>query len=39
MSRRRTSAERSQDRKLSYVPMWPLVGVLLLIGLLVVLSR
>ena len=34
---RRTRAERDQDRKLAYVPMWPLVGALLLIVLVVVL--
>ena len=28
---RRTRAERTQDRKLAFVPMWPLVGVLVLV--------
>lgn len=27
---RRTRAERNQDRKLAFVPMWPLVGVVVL---------
>ncbi len=34
---RRTAAERNQDRKLAFVPVWPLVGILLLFILLVVL--
>lgn len=28
---RRTRAERNQDRKLAFVPMWPLAGVLVLV--------
>jgi predicted nucleic acid-binding Zn ribbon protein len=34
---RRTAAERDQDRKLAFVPLWPLVGALALIVLAVVL--
>jgi hypothetical protein len=34
---RRTAAERDQDRKLAFVPMWPLVGVLVLLVLAAVL--
>ena len=30
---RRTAAERNQDRKLAFVPMWPLVGVVALLVL------
>ena len=30
---RRTAAERNQDRKLAFVPMWPLVGVVVLVVL------
>jgi type VI protein secretion system component VasF len=33
MSRRRTRAEHNQDRKLAFVPMWPLVGVLVLVAI------
>jgi len=36
---RRTRAERDQDRKLAFVPMWPLAGVLVLVVLAVVLTR
>lgn len=37
-NRRRTAAERNQDRKLAYVPpVWPLVGAVLLIVLVAVL--
>jgi len=36
---RRTRAERDQDRKLAFVPMWPLAGVLVLAVLAVVLTR
>jgi hypothetical protein len=35
---RRTAAERDQDRKLAFVPMWPLVAALALLVLAVVLS-
>lgn len=34
---RRTAAERDQDGKLAFVPMWPLVGILVLFVLAVVL--
>ena len=34
---RRTAAERNQDRKLAFVPMWPLVGAIALLVLAVVL--
>lgn len=34
---RRTAAERNQDRKLAFVPMWPLVGALVLVVLAAVL--
>ena len=34
---RRTAAERDQDRKLAYVPLWPLVGGVLLVVLAAVL--
>jgi hypothetical protein len=34
---RRTAAERNQDRKLAFVPMWPLLGILLLVVLAAVL--
>lgn len=34
---RRTAAERNQDRKLAYVPMWPLAGAIALIVLAAVL--
>jgi hypothetical protein len=37
MKRRRTSAERDQDRKLAFVPIWPLVGAVVLIVLVAVL--
>lgn len=37
MSRRRTAAEKDQDRKLAFVPLWPLVGVVVLVVLLAVL--
>ena len=37
MPRRRTAAEKSQDRKLEFVPLWPLVGAVLLVVLLAVL--
>jgi hypothetical protein len=36
---RRTRAERNQDRKLAFVPMWPLLGVLVLVVIAVVLIR
>jgi type VI protein secretion system component VasF len=28
---RRTAAERNQDRKLAYVPIWPLVAIIALV--------
>ena len=34
---RRTAAERDQDRRLAFVPMWPLLGILVLIVLAAVL--
>lgn len=34
---RRTAAERDQDRKLAFVPLWPLVGAVALIVLAAVL--
>ncbi len=34
---RRTAAERDQDRKLAFVPLWPLVGAVVLIVLVAVL--
>ena len=37
MPRRRTAAERDQDRKLAFVPLWPLVGAVVLIVLAAVL--
>lgn len=30
MSPRRTRSEHNQDRKLAFVPMWPLLGVIVL---------
>jgi hypothetical protein len=36
---RRTAAERRQDRKLAFVPMWPLVGVVVLVVVAVLLTR
>lgn len=30
---RRTAAERNQDRKLAFVPMWPLVAAIALVVL------
>ncbi|MCU1674442.1 MAG: hypothetical protein JWN77_2555 [Frankiales bacterium] len=35
---KRTRAERNQDRKLAFVPMWPLVGVLGLLAIAVFLT-
>jgi len=35
MSRRRTRAEHNQDRKLAFVPMWPLLVGLVLLGVVV----
>ena len=35
---RRTRAEHDQDRKLAFVPMWPLVGVLVLAAVVVFLT-
>ena len=35
---RRTRAERDQDRKLAFVPMWPLVGALVLLAVVVFLT-
>ena len=35
---RRTRAERDQDRKLSFVPMWPLVAAFVLLALVVYLT-
>ena len=35
---KRTRAERNQDRKLAFVPMWPLVGVLVLLAIAVFLT-
>jgi hypothetical protein len=37
MKRRRTAAERDQDRKLEFVPLWPIVGIVVLIVLVAVL--
>ncbi len=34
---RRTAAERDQDRKLAYVPIWPLVAIIVLVILAAVL--
>jgi uncharacterized membrane protein YidH (DUF202 family) len=36
---RRTRAERDQDRKLAFVPVWPLVGIVLLVVAVFVLGR
>ena len=35
---RRTRAERNQDRKLAFVPMWPLVAALALFAAVVYLT-
>jgi hypothetical protein len=35
---RRTRAEHDQDRKLAFVPMWPLVGALVLLAVVVFLT-
>ncbi|MCW2725619.1 MAG: hypothetical protein JWN35_2540 [Frankiales bacterium] len=35
MGRRRTTAERNQDRKLAFMPMWPLVGIMVVIAIVV----
>ena len=35
---RRTRAERDQDRKLAFVPMWPLVAAIALFALVVYLT-
>ena len=35
---RRTRAERDQDRKLAFVPMWPLVGAFVLLAVVVFLT-
>jgi type VI protein secretion system component VasF len=32
MSRRRTRAEHDQDRKLAFIPLWPLVGIVALVA-------
>jgi hypothetical protein len=34
---RRTAAERDQDRKLAFVPMWPLIAIVVLVVLAAVL--
>jgi type VI protein secretion system component VasF len=40
MSRRRTRAEDDQDRKLAFVPMWPLLaGIVLLVIVVYLLGR
>ena len=38
MSRRRTRAERDQDRKLAFVPMWPLLAAFALLAVVVYLT-
>jgi type VI protein secretion system component VasF len=38
MSRRRTRAEHDQDRKLAFVPMWPLVAAFVLLAVVVYLT-
>ncbi|MFN2524157.1 MAG: hypothetical protein ABR614_12725 [Mycobacteriales bacterium] len=38
MSRRRTRAEHNQDRKLAFVPMWPLVAAFVLLAVVVYLT-
>ncbi len=38
MTGRRTAAERDQDRKLAFVPLWPLAGIVVLVVLLAVLA-
>jgi hypothetical protein len=35
---RRTRAERDQDRKLAFVPLWPLVGAIALLAVVVFLT-
>lgn len=35
---KRTRAERHQDRKLAFVPMWPLVGAAVLFAVAVLLA-
>ncbi len=40
MSRRRSKAEHNQDRKLAFIPMWPLLaGIVLLVVVVYVLGR
>ncbi len=40
MSRRRTRAEHNQDRKLAFIPVWPLVaGITLLVAVVYLLGR
>lgn len=40
MSRRRSKAEHNQDRKLAFIPMWPLlVGIVLLVAVIYLLGR
>jgi hypothetical protein len=39
MSRRRTRAEHDQDRKLAFVPMWPLVAAIVLVVAVYLLGR
>lgn len=40
MSRRRSRAEHNQDRKLAFVPMWPLLAaIVLLVVVVYVLGR
>jgi len=34
---RRTAAERDQDRKLAFVPIWPLIGIIAVVILAAVL--
>jgi type VI protein secretion system component VasF len=38
MGRRRTAAERNQDRKLGFVPLWPIVGIVAVIAVMLFLS-
>jgi len=40
MKRRRTRAEHDQDRKLAFIPVWPLVaGIVLLVAVVYLLGR
>lgn len=40
MSRRRSKAEHNQDRKLAFIPVWPLVaGIVLLVAVVYLLGR